>query len=495
MTPLRIGLRCLLAFGLIAVFWLLAALYVVRPPDPLATPDRGATLGPVTLIEPGGSRREAVRLVIEGGRIARVEDAAGSEADAFPGTFVLPGLTDMHVHAPATRLPGDTEYTLLLLLSHGVTAVRMLGGTDVGGSDALRRRIDDGELAGPSIANCVIWIDGPEPVLPTARSVSGPAQARAAVEELAEAGADCIKPYDRLDRDSMVALRETAHALGLKVVGHTPQEVALDVARIDDVQHLRGVHPPFDDEGRDYPQLLRPWLRLDEARLDHVIDVSLEHGMAYTPTLVAVEATLRARDWGTWRGSPTMRSWLPHLRDGLWSADDGFNPVRFMSAADFEMVGGALENMKTALRVLHEAGVPLHTGTDCNAPNTVPGESLHRELALWVDAGIPPDAALAASTSTSPRFLGLEEAGRLVPGAPANLTIYLRDPTAEIGALDSLVAVVSDGRLFTRADLDARIDRYREHYAGRGLAAFVLAPLRCALSGITSVLRGASDGF
>jgi hypothetical protein len=48
-----------------------------------------------------------------------------------------------------------------------------------------------------------------------------------------------VKPYDRLGRETMVSLRELAHAKGLPVVGHTPQDVPLEVARLDDVQHLR----------------------------------------------------------------------------------------------------------------------------------------------------------------------------------------------------------------------------------------------------------------
>lgn len=486
MRVLRVGAPAVAA---LVVVWVGLTFLALRPPHPLPAPRAGFTLDRVTLIEPGSRRRESVRVVVEGARIARVEPGVADPHTRFLDAFVLPGLTDMHAHLPFTGLPGDDEYSLLLLLSHGVTTVRLLGGTDVEATDALRLRIRRGELAGPRLYTCGVWIDGPDPVLPGARSVRTPDEARAVVEELAEAGVDCIKPYDGLDLATTIALREAAHSNGLPVVGHTPQDVSLEDARLDDVQHLRGVHPPFEDEGRHYPQLLRPWLRLDEARLEHVIDVSLYNDMAYTPTLSAVEGTLRARDWAAWRESETMQSWLPHLRDGLFSAEVGLSPTRFMSDEDFEMVAAAFANMKHAVLRLYEAGIPMHTGTDCNAPNVVPGASLHRELRLLHEAGLTAEQALEASSVHSPAFLDVEDAGRLRRGAPADFAIFSEDPTRDLDALDSLVAVSRGGRLYTRSDLDERLARYRAHYEGGMFRTFVLAPFRVAMRAVSAYLR------
>ena len=83
-----------------------------------------------------------------------------------------------------------------------------------------------------------------------------------------------------------------------------------------------------------------------------------------------------------------MQLWAPHLRDGAWSGEVGFSPARFISDEDVEMVRAATEQMRRTVRRLYEAGVPLHTGTDSNAPNVVPGASLHREIELRaVDTG------------------------------------------------------------------------------------------------------------
>jgi hypothetical protein len=485
-----IGLAVVAVVG-VSLLWGLGAYWATRAPAPLPAPSRGFTLERVTLVEPGGTRTEAARLVVdERGRIAGIEPSSADGIVPFADAFVLPGLTDMHVHLPASGLPGEAEYTLLMLLSHGVTTARMLGGSDVPETNAMRERIDAGTLAGPRLFTCVVWLDGPAPVIPGARVVDGADAARAVADELADAGADCLKPYDRLDRETITALREAADRRGLPLVGHNPQDVPLEIARLDDAQHMRGVHPPFEpDDGRTYPHFLRPWLRMDDARFTHVVRVAREHEIAFTPTLVAIEGTLRARDWETWRAGPEMRSWLPQLRDGVWSGEVGFNPVRFMSDDDFTMLGSALEEMKRTVAKLHAAGVPLHTGTDCNAPNTVPGASLHRELRLWAEAGIDAEDVLHASMVASPRFVGIEAAGSLAPGAPADMAIFRRDPTNNIEALESLVAVARDGRLYTRASLDERLQRYRDHYESTSFDVFVMTPIRAVLRATTAVLR------
>ena len=137
-----------------------------------------------------------------------------------------------------------------------------------------------------------------------------------------------------------------------------------------------------------------------------------------------------------------------------------------MSPEDFEMVALALAQMQRAVGHMHRAGVAIHTGTDANAPMIVPGASLHRELWLLTEAGLTPEQTLAASTRQSPAFLGVEGLGELRVGAPAELAIFREDPTRDLAALSSLLAVVRDGRLYPRAQLDAQLARYQEHYQG-----------------------------
>ena len=129
------------------------------------------------------------------------------------------------------------------------------------------------------------------------------------------------------------------------------------------------------------------------------------------------------------------------------------------------MVRAALVRMKETLVRMLEAGVEIHSGTDSLVAFVVPGASLHRELRLYVDAGLSPEQALAVSTHTSARYLD-DTLGVLRTGAPAEFVIYRDDPTMHLDALDSIAGVVRDGRLYTRAELDEQLARLRDHFDG-----------------------------
>jgi adenine deaminase len=45
--------------------------------------------------------------------------------------------------------------------------------------------------------------------------------------------------------------------------------------------------------------------------------------------------------------------------------------------------------------------------------------------------------------------------GTIAPGAPADLLLFREDPTRDLAALQTLEAVVADGRLYRRETLDA----------------------------------------
>jgi hypothetical protein len=476
----RIAASLLLLGGFLgALLWLL-----LRPPAPLAIPLPGLALSDVALVEPGQDRQEHRSLRVVGARIEAIEPARADPGDPYAGATVLPGFADLHVHFPPPALPGQSELFAFLLLYHGVTSVRIAGDSIEGSTQAVREGLALGTFPGPRIVSCGPFVDGDPPLWPNSIVVRDPDEARAAVRRIREAGYECLKAYDGLDAESMVALREAAHEAGLSVIGHVPRRVPFEVALLDDAQHLRGVHPRHSDLDAPYPGFLAAWLSLDEARLDFVTAVSLEHDLAHTPTLVALDRLVRMQDWDGLRAEPAAGLLPRFYFDALWSPEMGLNPSRRMRPEDFEMVTAALEQMKRTVGHLHRAGVRLHTGTDTLAPGIVPGASLHRELELLVDAGLSPEAALAA-TRESAAFLGVEGLGSLRPGAPADLLVFGRDPTRDLANLDSLRAVVRDGRVYRREDLDAQLERYRDHFqsavydaAGTAVVRAVLARLR-----------------
>jgi len=89
----------------------------------------------------------------------------------------------------------------------------------------------------------------------------------------------------------------------------------------------------------------------------------------------------------------------------------------------------------SAVVPLRDAGVPLLAGTDTGLPGTSFGESLHRELALLVEA------VLTAATAVPSERFGLRDRGRIAPGLRADMLLVEGDPTADVAALRDIAVV------------------------------------------------------
>ncbi len=470
-----------------------ALVLVLRPPPPLDLPEQGAVLDGVDLVLPGadGWRREQQRIVIEGDRIGQIGLAHGDGASPFAGHTVIPGLSDLHVHFPPAAISGQTELFALLLLAHGVTAVRDAGDVDGTSSRPALDGIGSGAFPGPRVVACGPFVDGEPPLWDNSIVVRSPDAARSAVDAVADAGYGCVKAYNELDPDSLDALKERARERGIPVIGHTPSKIPFERARLDDVQHMTGVYPPFDGPAPRFPEVLKGWLRMDDTWIATRASQSIELGITHTPTLVVIDRMRAARDYESLRESPDAALLPRFYRDVIWSPIDGMSPARGLDDADFDWLERSFANMQRTLKGLHEAGVELHTGTDTFVAFVVPGAALHRELRLWVDAGIPATDALAASTRYGAGFLGVPGLGTLDVGAPAELAIFREDPTRDIDALATLSGVVRGGRLFTREQLDAQLARYRDHFEGMAYDALVTPIVR---SLVASTLPDRPDG-
>jgi hypothetical protein len=391
---------------------------------------------------------------------------------------VLPGLVDAHAHLPPDLLPGQVELFAYLFLRHGVTGVRVPGDVSPGVTKCTRERIDAGEFAGPRLAACGRFIDGPNPVFESAIVVSRDAEARAAVDKIAAEGFDCVKVYNELDAVSLAAIRDAAETHGLPVIGHIPWRLTFEESELDDVQHMLGFH---QRHSADPFESMSEWFNVSDARIEEVIAAALRSGTAMTTTLVAAERISRARESAVDPDDP-MRRWLPPwYADALWRIPGGINAANRLEEGELKMLRDVSALTASIVPKLYRAGVVLRAGTDTFAPPIVPGASLHRELELYVEAGLSPEEALEIATRGSAGALSVPRLGALEVGAPADLLVFREDPTRDLAALDTLLAVVQDGRLYTREMLDAQELRYRENFDGFFQQRIALPAVRAGL--------------
>jgi imidazolonepropionase-like amidohydrolase len=119
------------------------------------------------------------------------------------------------------------------------------------------------------------------------------------------------------------------------------------------------------------------------------------------------------------------RETLLRMRDRQIAWTPTFSPVHFQwaepaaagwSAQTVGHLRRILDGHAEHLRLAHELGVPLLLGTDAGSMGVEHGTAVFDELQRFVEAGLPPAAALAAATSTPRRRFGVAPA-RLAVGA------------------------------------------------------------------------------
>ena len=97
-----------------------------------------------------------------------------------------------------------------------------------------------------------------------------------------------------------------------------------------------------------------------------------------------------------------------------------------------------------------DAGGKVVPSTDCGAaPNQVPGFSLHRELALFAEAGIPNGRVIELATRVAAEVLRQDaDIGTVTPGKRADLLILGADPLLDINNTRTIETIVKDGNVY-----------------------------------------------
>jgi imidazolonepropionase-like amidohydrolase len=179
----------------------------------------------------------------------------------------------------------------------------------------------------------------------------------------------------------------------------------------------------------------------------------VEKDVFYDPTLSLIEArahvasgveTLLERSL-TQQVSPLEL--IEKAREALRSTD----PVN-----EYERVrlSGQLEQAKQNLIAAYLSGVTLVAGSDAGNPLVLHGPTIHRELELWVEAGVPEADALRAATANAARYLGAEDRlGLVAKGYEANLLLVDGNPLKDITATERISLVIYKGERIRRSAL------------------------------------------
>ncbi len=424
----------------------------------------------VTVIdtEAGRAQRD-MTVLISGDHIAavaesrRLQPPRGARTVDGQGKFLIPGLWDMHVHMLATwdRAAIDSAaWTFYApnFIANGVTGVRGMWDS-LPTVQKLRAEIASGRVAGPRVVTSGNMLDGDPPSVPGAIACADAQRGRAAVDQMKREGSDFVKVYSGLSRDAYFAIADQSRKAGLPFAGHVPNSVtaaeASDAGQ-KSIEHLLGVfvscssrESEFAGSVANFGAPLRAAAESYDSRKAAALFARfVKNGTWQTPTLAALRSAAYFGDAGYMKDD--RLSQLPPVILEFWKAG-GMG----MSAADDPPARRRqFDRELTLVGAMQKAGVKILAGTDTPSPYVFPGTSLHDELELLVKAGLTPLQALQAATLRPAEYLGMEaRLGTIAPGKLADLVLLSDDPLVDIANTRRIEAVIQNGRLYQKPDL------------------------------------------
>ncbi len=413
-------------------------------------PSRSCAVTNVTVID--GAPQPNRTVVVENGVITRV-DAAPAAPVRGPvvdgrGKFLIPGLWDMHVHLSVSKASA-----LPVLLANGVTAVRDMGGF-LDEIDRWRAAIESGSLAGPRIFRAGPMLNGRQ-FNSMQIAVESAAEARGAVTALHKAGVDFIKVHAAISQDACLGVADACKQTGLRYAGHLPRamrpELASDLGQ-SSFEHISNLFEGTLSAGvpGDADARIAHLKRFRENGARALFDRLARNGTFVDPTLVVEEASVS----GTNATAGPHAAYISRPARAITAEmmakyKDVFTPAWFASQKR------QLDATVPFVRMLHDAGVRLLTGTDAGSSVLAAGFSLQEELRLLEQAGVPSRAVLEAASRNCAAVIGRKDLGVIQPGALADMVLLDANPLDDIRNTQKIRAVISGGKVFDRRALDA----------------------------------------
>jgi imidazolonepropionase-like amidohydrolase len=426
----------------------------------------------VQLVDGTGAKPRSDQTVLfEQGKITWVGPAANAKLPAgarvldLAGHTVIPGIVGLHNHTfyytSAPRAVQSNFSAPRLYLSQGVTTIRTTGSASPYAELNLKANIERGTIPGPRMLVTGPYLISPGPdmriQLLGMHELSGPDQARKVVDYWAEEGAEWLKVYTQLTRETAAAIVSEAHRKGLKVTGHICSIGFKEAAELgfDGVEHGLINDSEFDPNKK--PDLCPTGSRdvltkLDVAtdpRVQATIDAMTSRKVAMTSTLAVYECMVPGRP------APD-----PRVMDVLSAdakAEEVTRRAQVVSQAANSPMPAIFKNAMAFERRFVAAGGILAAGVD-PAWSAPAGIGDQRNYELLVEAGFSPADAIRIMTYNGAKVLGLDgKTGSVEVGKAADLVIIQGDPVARPAEIRNVRTVFRDGIGYDSAKLLAAV--------------------------------------
>ena len=392
------------------------------------------------------------------------------------GRYLMPGLADMHIHAPVPdqtihesqssvhRVLAERQIEIqagfmVMLVANGVTTIRNMWGRPA--DLALIDRMNHEDVLAPTMHTAGPILDDAPLSWPSATVVTTPEAAESEVARQRERGYEFVKVYNNLRPNVYEAITASAGQVQMPVVGHVPWRVGINAVlttRQSSIEHV--------------------WGYLFAARLDKSVQLGAANPQIWVDRVdpAALEGLIKATTAANSWNCPTLVMWrrqkiLDLKRESEIASELRFVPERMLAGwVSANARSGSVRvnhehaaGIRGALtKALHDAGAGLLLGTDAPNPFVVYGFSIHDELDHLAEAGLSPFEALRAGTSAAALYLGTHlgyggDFGTITVGARADLILTGDNPMQDLRTLRNNDGVMLRGRWLPRSELSDKL--------------------------------------
>ena len=368
------------------------------------------------------------------------------------GLYIIPALTDMHVHANSFN--SENRWFFPIFLSYGITTLRFMSGDE--GLLAWRDSVRNNQLLAPDIHVASQLIDGKPPVFgqyhlgPIAPNIDS---VEFIVNDQMSKGYEFIKLYSRLEVPVYKKFLQVCNEKSIKVTGHIPVKLHKEEMLTNftgEIEHLSGygrlcstidtISEKTQLKNYDYPMDIEGSQLVSNEKIKMVAKQTAKLNIWNCPTLVldALEAdTLFCKNLPN---TEIGKKITPLL--GWWNSSGYGTSKKMDKYRQFK---------REMIKELNTQNSKLLAGTDCPNPWLVPGLSLHQELQQLVLAGLTNYEALKTATvNPAIWFGGNYIKGTLDKGKQADLIILTDNPLKDIKNTQKIKYVIYKGKVLDR---------------------------------------------
>jgi imidazolonepropionase-like amidohydrolase len=194
---------------------------------------------------------------------------------------------------------------------------------------------------------------------------------------------------------------------------------------------------------------------LDEAKLAEAVRLTKKSGAWIVPTMALWETLLGVTAVEQLVGYPELK-YMPAQQVRAWEKAH----VARQAAPQFDRRKAELTaaNRRRILKALYDGGVPVIFGTDAPQQFSVPGFSVHREMALMRASGLTPYQILLTATRNAGEYhKNKARFGTVTAGGRADLILVGGDPLQDLSNVARRAGVMVRGRWLAEEEIQKRL--------------------------------------